>query len=306
MKSCFDDYITLGEISPSVTPRSGLHVTDLPGISINQFEALVNGEADVEEFWNNLYKRAKTTFLTEILTKLNNTFNVENIINASYSGVFDPARIINEVEGEAGVTIEFIKSKYSVVEIQTIKIWSVTDVENAIIEIIDAESDAILKTIETNLTGGEFNSIDVFEQYTSESIKVIYDPTQVQSIETTNSKPRKGCCTSCTRNVEQINGGGLVVEYLTACSLELFVCSRISMFKMPFWWWLGVELMKERAVSENTNCFTIDIKEAERLLDIYETEFNKSIDPLMKNLKVKDDHVCFDCKGTIAKKTILP
>lgn len=307
MKNCFDNLITLGNISPEITPRSGLFVTDLPGISLNQFEALVkDGQTGVDEFWDKLYKRAKTTFLSQITARLNDSFHVEKVISSELSGVFVPERTINDSESKAGVSIEFLKSKYSVIEIQTIQIWSVGAVEGAIIEIIDNDTEVTIKTIEADLNDG-FNIIDVFEQFENENIRVVYDPTQVQSIETTNFKHiKKGCCTLCTRGVEQINGGGLQVEFSTLCSLELFVCSRIGQFKTAFWYWIGVELMKERLTSELTNCFTIDLEEAKRLLDIYDGEFQSALDPILKNMKIKDDHVCFDCKGSVTKKVLLP
>lgn len=306
MQSCFENYITLGDIEPEVIPRSGLFVTDLPGISLNQFEALVkDGQADVNEFWSKLYKRGKETFFNEVTRRLNNSFNVEKIISSEMSGTFDKARTINDVIGEAGVNIEFVKSKYSLVEIQKVIIYSVGDITDAIIEIIDNESEAILKTIQINLVDG-FNNIDVFEQFENENIRVIYDPTQVQSIETTDYVKKKIGCYSCSKGVEQINGGGLVVSYTTICSIEAFICSRIGLFKTAFWYWLGVELMKERMTSELTNCFTIDIEEANRLYDLYKTEFDNALTPVLQNLKIKDDHICFDCKGSVTVKRSIP
>jgi hypothetical protein len=314
MNNCFLNYIVLEGLSPTIVPRSGLYINDLPGITIDMFEGLVKSDQiDVQDFWNRLYKRGKENFIIEITKRLNDTFYVEKIIESQITGSFDIDHTVNDsTENEAGVVIDFFKTKYSSTEIQTIKIYSNSSISTQIL-IKDYNTNQVLATLNADLEDGE-NEIDVFQTFQNKKIKIVYDPLTVDSYITTAYKEGwyigKSNCNDCdgfgSASITQLNGGGIIVEYVTKCSVEAFICSRLSIFKQAFWYWLGVELMKDRMTSENTNCFTIDREKAKELLGFYEDEFSSSIDPLLKDLKVKDDYICFNCKGLVTKKTSLP
>lgn len=315
MNSCFENYITLEGLSPEINTRSGLYVNRLPGITLGMFSALTSEDREsTNEFWDILYDRGVNGFINEVSSRLNIGFNVEKVIDSTTSGTFNkPFELNNSLEDQAGVSIEVGLSKYSVLEIQTIKIYSIgspSDVEAAFL-IVDTETDEILWDTLVVLESG-LNTIDVFQEFESEKIKVIYSPISVASYTTENKsnyyyKPLN--CNPCAYDslkVEQLNGGGLIVEFNVKCSIEKFICSRLSQFKIPFWYWLGVELMTEALMSRETNCFTIDREEANKNLGFYEQEFASKIDPVLKNLKVKDDSICFECNGIVTKQYLLP
>jgi hypothetical protein len=314
MNSCFDNYISLEGLSPEKNPRSGLYINRLPGITLSMFEALTNEEREsTEEFFNIVYDRAKENFFNDVSNRLNDRFHVEKVINSRISGLFvKPFAINDSLEVEAGVEIEVERSKYSVLEIQTISIYSIgsPDPTGVSIRIIDNDSEALLWSKEVDLIEGT-NIIDVFEIFQSSKVRVVYDPTQVVSYFTESEsglyKSRK-CCSPCIEgnNVTQLNGGGLIVEFNTKCSIESFVCSRISQFKVPFWYYIGIELMTEALMSNETNCFTIDREKAKENLGFYEQEYKERIEPILQNLKVKDDSICFECKGSVTKAILLP
>jgi hypothetical protein len=316
MNNCFENYITLEGLSPSVVSRSGLYINDLPGVTLDMFEGLVKSDqSDVLDFWNRLYKRGKANFIIEVTKRINNSFYLEKVIESQISGSFNENHEINDtVEIEAGVRIEFLKSKYSTTEIQTLVIYSAAPVTTTLV-IQDAVTSEELLSKEVELEDGE-NTIDIFKSFANKKIKILYNPAEVASYKTGTYKDdinwfqSTKSCSDCSgygsASISQINGGGLIVEYVTKCSVERFICSRLDTFKQPFWYWLGVELMKDRVTSENTNCFTIDREKAKELLGFYETEFMNIIDPLLKDLKVKDDSICFDCKGVVTKLTSLP
>lgn len=316
MTNCFVNLIGLEGLSPEVTPRGGLYINHLQGITLGMFQALTNEDRDgTFDFWNKIYDRAVINFITEVASRLDNSFYVEKVLESHVSGQFNkPFEINDSLEMEAGVKIEVTRSKYSTTEIQTIKIYSIgsPDPENVVVSIVDDQTEEILWTSINNLTEG-VNSIDVFESFDATIIRVVYLPSEIASYTTSKEdynkyQSKKFCNTCCDGDstIEQINGGGLIVEFNTKCSVEKFICSRISQFKVAFRWWLGVELMKEALMSRETNCFTIDRKEAQDNLGVYLQEFDNALSSVLKNMKIKDDHLCFDCSGTVTKRLLLP
>jgi hypothetical protein len=318
MNKCFQNYITLEGLSPEINPRSGLYVNRLPGVTLGMFTGLMSEDlTDVNEYWKILYERAVNNFIEEVSSRVDQEFNVEKVIDSQRSGVFNKPFALNDSsEEESGVKLELIKTKYSVTEIQAIDIYSVgsPDPTGVLIKIIDDETDKILWSDEVDLEEG-LNTIDVFESFDSKKLRVVYRASEVASYTTNRYKDdnysyvnRKSCdpCESGDTKITQYNGGGLIVEFITKCSIEAFICSQISRFKHALWYFIGVELMTDARLSQNTNCFTIDKAEAVERLGLYELEFKKILDNAIRRLRIKDDIVCFDCKGTISKVTVLP
>lgn len=318
MNNCFENYITLEGLSPEINPRSGLYVNDLPGVTLAMFSGLMNEDhSDTQEYWDKLYKRSVVNFIDEVSSRMYQEFYVEKVIDSQRSGVFNKPFALNDSsEEQAGVQLELIKTKYSTTEIQAIDIYSVgsPDPEDVLLQIIDDETEKLLWSKVVNLEEG-LNTIDVFESFESKKLRVVYNPSDVASYTTnrykddnhtyTSVKSCDPCVTSDTK-ITQYNGGGLIVEFTTKCSIEAFICSQISRFKLALWYYIGVELMTDSILSKNVNCFTIDREDAERQLGLYETEVNKKLDNAIKRLRIKDDLVCFDCKGTVSKVTVLP
>jgi hypothetical protein len=315
MNNCFENYISLEGLSPEISPRSTLYINDLPGVTLDMFEALMKGDhEDTLEFWTKLYKRGVENFIDKVSNKLDGSFNVAKVIDSQKTGVFiKPFELNNYETSESGVKLDLVHTKYSQTEISTISIYSVEAVPEVEILIIDDETEEELWSETIDLTEG-VNIIDVFENFDRNKLRIVYDPTLVASYRTKaysndSSSYYSSSCVSCNNgstSITQLNGGGLIVEFTTKCSVEKFICSQLSRFKLAFWNWLGVELMTEALMSKNTNCFTIDVEEAKRNMSFFESEFNEKIDSVIKNLKIKDDHVCFECKGAITRKISLP
>ncbi len=316
MNICFEDYITLEGVSPEINPKSGLYVNRLPGVTLSMFSALTSEDQDdFLQFWEILYDRAVNNFTNEVGNRLNDKFYVEKVLDSRISGSFiKPFDLNNTEEVEAGVLIKVIKSKYSITEVQTLKIYSLgsPNPKDVTFSIIDNETEEVLYTKVVDLEEG-LNTIDIYGEFDSKELRISYNPLEVASYSTTYYRDDLNYlvnrdCNNCYSgsNIEQVNGGGLIVEFNTKCSIEKFICSRLSQFKIPFWYYLGVELMTDALMSRNTNCFTIDSDEARKNLGFYELEFNKRIDPILNNLKIKDDSMCFDCKARVTKHLILP
>lgn len=308
MKSCFENYIALEQLSPEVIPKSGLYINRLPGISVDMFSALADSDVvDGAEFWSNLYDRAVSNFVNSLSGMLSKQFEIEKVLESKPSGLFvKPFEANLTDQDDAGVSLDFIHTKYSTTEIKSIKYYSLTESSpsTSILLIIDAESEELLDFIEIDALPG-LNKVDVNKSYDANKIRIVYDPFVITSYITADYKyDNHGTCNSS--RITQHNGGGLVIEYITKCDIEKFICSRLSIFKNAFWYWLGVELMTERMLSENTNCFTIDREKAKDLLSFYENEYLKQITPIIENLNVKDDMACFNCKNVYSKKIILP
>lgn len=312
VNNCFENYITLEGLSPEISPRSGLYINDLPGVTKAMFTGLMSEDlSEVEEYWTRLYKRSVENFIDEVASRMDQEFNVEKVIDSQKTGNFDKPFALNDSpELESGVKIEVVKTRYSVTEILVIDIYSVgsPDPSDVILKIIDDESDKVLWSKSVDLEEG-LNTIDVFECFDSKKLRIVYNPSEVASYTTNqnrNSSCYQSCATDAASKITQYNGGGLIAEFVTKCSISAFICSQISRFKLALWYYIGVELMTDAVLSRNVNCFTIDREEAKNQMGLYEEEVNKKLDNALKRLRIKDDLVCFDCRGTVSKATLLP
>jgi len=317
MNKCFENYITLEGLSPEIPPRSKLYINDLPGVTLAMFTGLMDeDQSDIEEYWESLYRRSVANFIDEVSIRMNQEFYVDKVIDSQRSGVvIKPVEVNLTEEIQAGVLIEVIKTRYSTTEIQTIDIFSVgSPASKAKLRIIDDETNQVLWSKVVDLLV-EVNTVDVFENFDCQRLRVVYDTDQVYSYQTVRYKDDNSyygstkICDPCTyqeTKVTQLNGGGLIVDFLTKCSIDLFVCSQLSRFKGALWYYIGYELMIDAIHSKNVNCFTIDREEAERLRDYFWSEIDKKLNNAINHLKINDDWTCFNCKGTISKVTVLP
>src|SRR6187431_2107088 len=114
MNKCFVNYITLEGLSPEIAPRSGLYINDLPGVTLAMFTGLMSeDQADIEEYWQSLYRRSVNNFVDEVSIRMNQEFYVDKVIDSQRSGiVIKPVEVNFTTEIQAGVLLEVIKTRY--------------------------------------------------------------------------------------------------------------------------------------------------------------------------------------------------
>ena len=313
---CWSNYITPSIDTPS---RSGLYANGLPGVTLNLLDELTKDEqADFEEFWDYIYNLAKINFINDIQSRLSDKFHVDLKLVSRETSKFNNE---NTNSGLAGVTLEYSLPKYAKLQILSIGVDSLIEYASPEFTYTIYEDDAngrVLLTDTAALEDGR-NTIDVYQDFEADKIFIAYNADDYR-LKSTENKYYANCSyfdkLSCTfpcytsgysASVTQVNGGGLNVKFVVHCSIEKFICENINLFKNAFWYRIGVDLMRERLLSDRFNRFTtLTTARAEQLLELYDTEYIKHADNSVKNLRIQEDDICFECKSTVSATSLLP
>ena len=314
---CFSDYITIDRTTPS---KSSLYVVDLPGVTVAQLDGLTKDEQDdFEGLFDNIYTNAQINLKIDVQKKLAQRFHIDKKLVSRETS--DYLTELNTSASLAGVKISVTLPKYARIQILTIgvKTSQAYDSPEPSFYVYKEDSDGeLLSTITSPLTEGR-NTIKVYEEFEEDEIFIGYDPTLFDFYQTENKyypnttylQKDLSCTFPCywgdPGSVQQINLGGLNVKFLVYCSMERFICENLPLFQYALWYRIGVDLMKERIVSDRVNRFTVISEErATELMTLFNEEYQNALEAATMNIKMNEDPICFMCKTTIGSKTSLP
>lgn len=312
--SCFDGYITL---SPSIdTSRSGLYASGLPGVDEELIAALSKYTSDsTDDTWDVIYARACNNLVADVSTALNNKFFVDLKLLSRVTSQFLTG--FNSNTDLAGVKITFQLPRYARIHIISASVSPEIDYPNPGFNLyVYDKDDQLLLTKNQALIEG-LNVLTIDTDFEESELFVAYDPT-LFSLKSTENKRYESlidwnsiiCEWSCWGGwgrVEQINGGGVNVNYVVYCSVEKLVCENLNLFRTALLWRIGVELTAERRFGERLNRFsTMTIERAQELMDYYTTSYEREASNVMKALNVPEDPWCFNCKDVSYVRTSLP
>lgn len=317
---CFDGYITLSNSTPS---KSGLYMTDLPGLNPSVVQGLIRDhDADDEALFSYLYRNAQINLKIDVQKKLAGRFHIDKKLVTRETSEFQSE--YNTGGALAGVKLSVLLPKYGRVQILSIGVDS-EDVHTSpeaefYIHKTDADGD-LLATVASTLEAGK-NTVQVYQEFEEDEIFIGYDPSTLSFRKTRNKyyhdnaliKPYSGdevcgfpCLYGGQGSIRQINGGGLNIKFILYCSMEKLICENLPLFQHALWYRLGVEIFKERIVSDRVNRFTVlTPEEAQQMLQMVNEDYQAALDAVTMNLTMTEDPVCFICKSTITSKTNLP
>jgi len=312
--SCFDGYITL---SPSIdTSRSGLYASGLPGVDEELIAALSKYTSDsTDDTWDVIYTRACNNLVADVSTALNNKFFVDLKLLSRVTSQFLTG--FNSNTDLAGVKITFQLPRYARIHIISVSVSPEIDYPNPGFNLyVYDKDDQLLLTKNQALVEG-LNVLTIDTDFEENELFIAYDP-NLFSLKSTENKRYESlidwnsiiCEWSCWGGwgrVEQINGGGVNVNYVVYCSVEKLVCENLNLFRTALLWRIGVELTAERRFGERLNRFTtMTIERAQELMDYYTTSYEREAGNVMKALNVPEDPWCFNCKDVLYVRTSLP
>lgn len=316
---CWDDFITSDKSIPS---RSGLYATGLPGVTLSLFDDLTKDEQeDYLECWADLYTIAQQNFVSDVQGKLSGKFHFDQKLITRETSSFNGTE--NTSSGLAGLTLEFSLPKYARLQILTIEVFSLVAYGSPEFEINIYDTDAsgeLLYTKSTELTIGR-NVIGIYQDFEVDKLFVTYSATDYQLQQTENrfyasctywDFSKLSCSFPCWGNtynatVTQENGGGLNAKFVIYCSIEKFICENINLFKIAFQHRIGIDLMRERILSDRFTRFTTLTKDrAEELMKYYRDEYDIHLTNCTTDLKIQEDDICFTCKSTVSTSILLP
>ena len=304
MRPCYLDYITLRSEG---TSKSGLYVEDLPGFPIDSVNILRTDDvSSLSEFWTRFYARCVQNFSTYIGGKVGKRFYNGEVTESYETGRFREESNATS-EQYAGVRFDFPNHRYRETHLLRIRV-NVESVGSPLPSFIvfDKVGGSVLDTITvTSLSVGE-NEIQVYKVYDSDELYIAYDTSQVTLKQTAYPYRHYDRQDNLTF-IGQVNGGGIIAEINNFCSMEKFVCTRLHALKNVFWHFIGRELMLERVLTNNINRYTTLTKEkADELLGYYNQQLEEVTKSALKHVRINDDKICMECRGTVAQKKALP
>lgn len=317
--SCFDDFITIGKSFPS---RSGLYATNLPGVTLALFDDLAKDEQeDYIECWNDIYSNAQANFIADVQAKLSDKFHLDLKLVSRETSIFTKAE--NTFDGLAGVKLAYSMPKYARLQVLTIEVFALESYASPefVVRIYDTDENGELlweKSVE--ITAGR-NIIDVFQDFEADALYITYSAADYR-LYTSENRYYANCdyfgvfdklacffpvCTGSSASVTQVNGGGLNAKFVIYCSIEKFICENLNLFKKALLSKIGVELLRERVLSDRFNRFTtLTTDRATELMKFYQDEYDKDLMNSTSNLRIQEDMICFECKSIVSSTNLLP
>lgn len=302
--SCFTGYIPLSGDTPS-----GLLITDLEGAPAELFTHLKqDADADGDAFYARFYKRSCDRFVEQVAKQLLTRFKVEEAIATGQAGTLLDT-VNSTTEPWAGTRLDLYHSRYSLFYLESVAFWLETKGSDDVhIRVRTKYNDLLYnKTVDNDDLAAGLNEVLIEAEL--DYVDYVY-----VEIETDSDHDIRGTKLSTHgwegeyRTAERIiNGGGLQVNYSFICSVKAFVCAKLGQFKYALLNWLGVQLMEERILTDNINKFTtLSEEKAAELHGYYKKNFEDSLQPLVKRIKVTEDVLCFECSTAVTKRIMLP
>lgn len=316
---CWEDFITSDKSIPS---RSGLYGTSLPGVTLSLFDSLTKDEqVDYSEFWDDIYSVAQANFITDVQSKLADKFHIDLKLVSRETSEFTATE--NTGTGMAGLQIQFTLPKYARLQVLTIEVFSLANYSSPEFELSIYDTDQngeLLYTTSAEISIGR-NTIPIYQDFEVDQIYIAYNRHNYRLYQSENrywascnywNWSKLSCLFPCwgssyNASVTQVNGGGLNVDFNIYCSIEKFICKNINIFKIAFLNKIGVDLMKERILSDRFNRWTtLTTERAKELMPYFSDEYDKHLMNSVANLKIQEDEICFQCKSTVSSRNLLP
>lgn len=320
MISCLTNYIGLQDITD--TPTSGRYINEMAGIDTAKFDLVRDSEwYDTEAAWDALERRAIKRFENKISQWANKYFSNHNLIQTYTTGQYDEKSTIGTSANYAGILFDnpYVYTQNVSLLVQSVEIYSITSVTTTIY-IFNASTGDTLYSKEVDLVANTVNSIVIGQEYPIwryPHLFIAYDESEVQTIVSDNTYMGKYVNTSEQRvakanqvivgNMNPVNQG-LILKYNLSCTLDNFICNRLSLFEEPYMYLLCGEFCNEAVYSDRISRFTLlDREELKQLRDEYLDEFEKATERALKNVSLayKDDY-CFQCDSAVNHRTLLP
>lgn len=291
---------------------------------VAQTRALKRFRIELTKAFQPRYRLKTMTRTTDLLRRIN--INATSPAQPVYRGFSAQLRIqrqnfvpsVLQVIAFSSLSLYLSTVPVSPIEIKIFNLDEYHPIENPIMQEIDSFTLAT-----ANMQQG-WNQI-VFERtYDAYRLAIAYDATEItsvgQSIPTvaydsfiSNASSVFGPgCSGWIRGFEtlDLSGTGQYLEgsdffglsavFSVACRFDSFVCSNRDVFSYPLWNLMGAELMYSMRYSEEINRFnTSDAKEAEVLMNDYNSEFEKSLKLACDGIDLEVSDHCLSCNEKV-------
>lgn len=277
-------------------------------------------QADFDECYADIYETAKLNLIADVQGKIGNKFHYDQKLVTRETSKF----LDNENTGTqlAGIKIESVLPKYARLHVISVGLFaeSASGSPGIDISFYDTDEDGELLHSESEEISSGRNTINVDTDFEVDKLFIAFDPNSYSLRKTENKYFNTGgydklsCTFPCGDpiygygvSVTQIGGGGLNVKFVITCSIDKFICENINIFKTAFWHRIGVDLMRERILSDKFNRFVVLTEDrAKQLMDMYQMEYDKHLINSIESVNIDEDPLCFECKSIVESKNLIP
>ena len=319
MISCLKNYIGVKGVAGYEQPDSDYFINDLEGITTDQLEEISDDDDHYEPrlAFDDIYNRGSRLLESDIKTTLKKYFKRYSYFKNGITGFYKSDTSTTVGANYNGWYFDLsYESKNLTLNLTSIDVY-LTAAADFTIYIFDFVTGQELETIGVSGIAGKntFRIEKFYPLHRYNEIFICYDEQEIITYKADDYgldglSLRRGNISKAVSIVsDNFNGAetGLVLNYNIECSVDNFVCMRLSIFKDAFLYKLGVEFCKERISSDRINRYTLmDRDQAIELKDSFEKQYKELLDNALRDLRVESDGVCFECNKAVNYKIILP
>lgn len=332
--ACLSDLIGIRGCPPLDTPKGGLFLNDLEGITVD----FANATADEEQ--SGIKVIEQKIALAEALIKSEvSRFFADKVLSDSLVDYDTVGLIKNNLPLEVaqptyfkGITIEIDNASYRKLQIHRIGFHS-GETGTATLKIFDLLQNkelfsGTLAVVQNQVT---YLQVDQLIQTEKQKVKlfIAVDAT-LSNIQTTlNSSGCANCrhtdrggnshmliqsgkilqaSQKISENIETLNGtGGVIFDYSLGCSLDNFVCQNSLNLSVPMLYKVAQLMMSEAVFSANLNSFIlIDHDLNKELSEMFKDQYISHMEDLLKRMRVPQNDTCFKCFPAYRREIQIP
>jgi len=328
---CFRNFVGLAGCG-ATTPDSGRYVNELPGISLESVDSLVNSEQiSYAKLFTDLQTTSQSSFQNNIVARLTKRFRKKTLHESIDTGkVLDLATISAAANQYRGLSIEldcpsyspFVNSTLFGLSWQSLSLYlSAVPASPIPVKIWDMDTKAELFTKTINNTANPvsvgWNEIKI-NQIFFKSLRQFagYDATEIAS-PLLRFNPNY-CCDGLVRGGQTVtksdpsilgygdNLFGLNAIFSVVCSYESLICNNKLLFVDAWLYHLGVNLIRERMFSDRWNWWTLDKDKLEDMLSYYTDQAEKYLNDAVDGIDLDLNDDCLECNAMQTIKSVHP
>lgn len=320
-----------------VVSDSGLYLQDLPFINLKTADAIVTDQDSGYALMQQKLNIAHNYLVNDIRQKMLPYFKSHSVVENDIIGYYmDNMPPVDPQSAYKGIQIKIMEYPFLSIYISSVSLF-IDFTGDVDIKVYDLTQNKVIDTIQVSAVAGEIVQVDIHKEYQTNgqtlNLFFAYDASSISSYQTNTFSPGYIGYTSCRgcarrrdavneyiyayqktlplntpaiqQNLQQSNStGGISLTYSVACSLEKWICQNRVGFAMALLHRAGMELIKEFLISNRINSLvTLKKDDAEKLSLDFQAEYDKSMDNVLKNMRIPND-ICFKCQKRVSTRAI--
>lgn len=335
---CFDNLIALkGGCSETTLQTGGVYLNSI-GIDRKLIEQILTSDyAGVDDFVTDKVNLAIQTMTNDVLLRFSPKFNPKSIVEGARVGYYPEQLSQSSAIAATSKGIQLkLYNDTTFINLYVSSLSLFVDFAGVVnVTVWDLMSNTLLDTIPVTTVANQITTVTINKVYESNAremnLAFLYDASTINGYLT---PLYQGYCGTCYRgqgwrgnkyvwinSVSIPNAsskvqnnlnftsdtGGITLNYSLQCNHKNWLCTNANFMTLALLYKTG-DLIMEHALryTEQMNSRTLDPTKLEARKEMYDFEYGKQMDGILKSLRIPSGDVCFVC-NTIAKTiTMLP